>query len=64
MDSLGTSSDISVAGTVRKEIQKLKIFLHFDNNNKNLLKNGRNFQRIILFNHSLIEISKTTSNIS
>ena len=64
MDSLGTSSDISVAGTVRKEIQKLKIFLHFDNNNKNLLKNGRKFQRIILFNHSLIEISKTTSNIS
>ncbi len=64
MDSLGTSSDISVAGTVRKEIQKLKIFLHFDNNDKNLLKNGRKFQRIILFNHSLIEISKTTSNIS
>ena len=64
MDSLGTSSDISVAGTVRKKIQKLKIFLHFDNNDKNLLKNGRKFQRIILFNHSLIEISKTTSNIS
>lgn len=39
MESLGTSSDISVAGTVRKEIQELKIFLNFDNNNdKNLLK--------------------------
>jgi len=44
MDSLGTSSDIAVAGTVRKEIQELKIFLNFDNNNdKNLLNNVRKF---------------------